>query len=128
MSGFREKGFPAGWTELRTTAVEAAETLGTTAEILAETWVNQGSPFVDLFCVGTLAAANSLNITMLEVNTEEDGSKQAYPVKHAFKDGSTTITVDEECIIPMVTARGEVAVVFTSEVGAASVKVWIRNC
>jgi len=121
--GVREQAWSADWTVLRATAVTAGETLGSTGAITSNYFDNNSACFVDLKFEGTLSASHSFNVNVVEI----DAAGTATVVKHAFKDGSTTLTVNEDCVVPMVAARGRVGVVFTGEVGTSSVTAKIRR-
>ena len=114
------------WNTLRTTAVITDE-LTTSAAVAANTFAPK-TPFVDIFVFGTLSATTTIDINIVDVNDSvAGGTNAAYPVKHAFKDGSSKVTVATNSVIPMVTATPKMGVMIDGEVGAASVKVNIRE-
>ena len=111
------------WQPLRATAVTTSETSGAAA-VIANTFHPAG-PFVDLYVYGTLSATTTFDLNVMDVE-----GLTATRMKHAFKDGSSKVTVTTNSVYPMVAAAPHVGVMIDNVVGGAgavSVQVKIRD-
>jgi len=115
-----EYGGEPAWSPLRETAVVADETLESDA-VVDEVFPSEGH-FVSLKFDGTLTDEATMDVTVVEVVDDV-----AFPVIQAFPDGSTTLTLTRPCVINLVKATGNVAVMLDGKQGSPSVTVEVRK-